>query len=236
MDKQINKMSSENAFLKLKLILNESQCHKLLHIFNDKKISSKILFVMLGKGTVNNTILNVLGIKSQKKEIITILIEKEKANETLDFITEELHLDKPGKGIAYITNIKNAQQSLYKKEVLNASQEMEENSMYKKLTVIINRGKAEDVMDIARNSGVKGGTILHGRGSGSDETVRLFGMEIEPEKELILIITSSKIIDKVIADLHEELQLDVPGNGIIFVEDLVDVRGLFDEHEKNEYD
>ncbi len=234
MDKQTNEVARENSFLKLKLILNESQCHKLLHIFNDKKIANKILFVMLGKGTVNNTILNVLGIKNQKKEIITILIEKEKANETLDFITEELHLDKPGKGIAYITNIKNAQQSLFKKDVLSSSKEMEGNSMYKKLTVIVNRGMAEDVMDIARNSGVKGGTILHGRGSGSDEIVKLFGMVIEPEKELILIVTSSEIIDKVIDNLHEGLQLDIPGNGIIFVEDLLDVRGLFDEHEKNE--
>lgn len=234
MDKQTNEVARENSFLKLKLILSESQCHKLLHIFNDKKIANQILFVMLGKGTVNNSILNVLGIKNQKKEIITILIEKEKANETLDFITEELHLDKPGKGIAYITNIKNAQQSLFKKDVLSASQEMEGNSMYKKLTVIVNRGMAEDVMDIARNSGVKGGTILHGRGSGSDETVKLFGMEIEPEKELILIVTSSEIIDKVIDNLHEGLQLDIPGNGIIFVEDLLDVRGLLDEHEKNE--
>lgn len=233
MDKQINEMARENTFLKLKLILNESQCHKLLHIFNDKKITNKVLFVMLGKGTVKSTILNALGIKSQKKEIITILIEKEKANETLDFITEELHLDKPGQGIAYMTNTKNAQQSLFKEDVLNASKKMEGNSMYKKLTVIVNRGKAEDVMDIARNSGVMGGTILHGRGSGSDETVRLFGMEIEPEKELILIITSNEIIDKVIANLHEGLQLDVRGNGIMFVEDLVDVRGLFDEHEKN---
>lgn len=233
MDKQINEMARENSLLKLKLILNESQCHKLLHIFNDKKIANKILFVMLGKGTVKSTILNVLGIKSQKKEIITILIEKEKANETLEFITEELHLDKPGQGIAYMINTKNAQQSLFKEDVLNASKKMEGNSMYKKLTVIVNRGKAEDVMEIARNSGVMGGTILHGRGSGSDETVRLFGMEIEPEKELILIITSNEIIDKVIANLHEGLQLDVRGNGIMFVEDLVDVRGLFDEHEKN---
>ena len=30
--------------------------------------------------------------------------------------------------------------------------------MYKKLTVIVNRGMAEDVMEIARKSGVTGGT------------------------------------------------------------------------------
>lgn len=234
MDIQTSKTARENNFLKLKLILNENQCHKLLHIFNDKKISGKILFVVLARGTVKNTILNALGIKSEKKEVITILVEKEKANETLDFITEELHLDKPGHGIAYMTNAKNAKQELVKEGDLNIRQEMEGNSMYKKLTVVVNRGKAEDVMDIARDSGVKGGTILHGRGSGSDETVRLFGMEIEPEKELVLIITSSKIIDKVIDNLHQGLQLDIRGNGIMFVEDLVDVRGLFDEYEKNE--
>ena len=124
MDKQINEMARKNSLLKLNLILSESQCHKLLHVFNDKKIASRILFVMLGKGTVKSTILNVLGIKSQKKEIITMLIEKEKANETLDFITEELHLDKPGQGIAYMTNTKNAQQSLFKEDVLNASKKM----------------------------------------------------------------------------------------------------------------
>lgn len=233
MDKQISEMTHKNPFLNLTLILNEHQCDKLLHVFSDRKVSSKVLFVMLGKGTVKSTVLNIFGIKSQKKEMITILIEKEKANETLDIITEELHLDKPGHGIAYMTNTKTAQQILFKEEVLKASQEMEGNIMYKKLTVIVNRGNAEDVMDIARKSGVKGGTILHGRGSGSDKSVKLFGIEIEPEKELIMIITPNDIIDKVVSNLHEGLKLDVRGNGIMFVEDLVDVRGLFDEHEKN---
>jgi nitrogen regulatory protein PII len=105
--------------------------------------------------------------------------------------------------------------------------------MFKKLTVVVNRGMAEDVMDIARKSGVKGGTILNGRGTGSEVTAKLFGMEIEPEKELVMILLKSDLLDKVVNDLYQELQLGIPGNGILFVEPILDVRGLFDTHRNN---
>jgi nitrogen regulatory protein PII len=98
--------------------------------------------------------------------------------------------------------------------------------MYKKLTVIVNRGMAEDVMEIARKSGVTGGTILHGRGAGSDFAAKFLGMEIEPEKELVIILMQGDLIDKVVSDLYAELKMDVPGNGILFVEPVLDVRGI----------
>lgn len=107
--------------------------------------------------------------------------------------------------------------------------------MYKKLTVIVNRGMAEDVMEIARKSGVTGGTIMHGRGTGSEYTEKLFGIEIEPEKELVMILMPSELVEKVVSDIYQELNLENPGNGILFVEPVVEVRGLLkaDKH-KNE--
>lgn len=105
--------------------------------------------------------------------------------------------------------------------------------MFKKLTVVVDRGMAEDVMDIARKSGVKGGTILHGRGTGSEFNAKFFGMEIEPEKELVMILMPSDLIDKVVNDLFQELKLGIPGNGILFVEPILDVRGLFESHRNN---
>jgi nitrogen regulatory protein PII len=110
---------------------------------------------------------------------------------------------------------------------------MEGESMFKKLTVVVNRGMAEDVMDIARKSGVNGGTIIHGRGTGSEFTTKFFGMDIEPEKELVMILMPSDLIGKVVNDLFQELQLGIPGNGILFVEPIEEVRGLFDSHLNN---
>lgn len=232
MDKQRKELTIEHPFLIMTLILSEHQCQKFVRIAKEKDIRGGI--VLLGKGTVKSTILNLLGIKSQKKEVINILLEKEKAKEMLDFFTEKFQLYEPGHGIVYTTPVIIAGQIINNKQgTWNTVQGMEGESMFKKLTIIVNRGMGKDVMDIARKSGVKGGTIMHGRGTGSEFTVKLLGMEIEPEKELVMILMPSDLIDKVVDDLFQELQLDIPGNGILFVEPIMEVRGLFDSHRNN---
>jgi len=226
MDKQISEPVIEHQFLKMTLILSENQCHRFAHIAKEKDIRSVI--IILGKGTVKSTALNLLGIKSQRKEIVNIILEKEKAKEMLDYFTKELKLHEPGHGIIYTTPVITAGQIIHNRQEAswNTVQGMEEKSMFKKLTVVVNRGMAEDVMDIARKSGAKGGTIIHGRGTGSDFVEKCFGMEIEPEKELVIILMPSDLVGQVVKNLYQELQLDVAGNGILFVEPVLEVRGL----------
>ncbi|MFA5229514.1 MAG: P-II family nitrogen regulator [Candidatus Paceibacterota bacterium] len=232
MDKQMKEPYIEQQFQILSLILSEHHCQKFVRISKVKGISDGI--IVLGKGTVKNATLNLLGIKSQKKEVINILLEKERAKDVLDYFTKELQLHEPGNGIAYTAPVIIAGQIINNKQgTWNTVHGMEGESMFKKLTVVVNRGMAEDVMDIARKSGVKGGTILHGRGTGSEVKAKLFGMEIEPEKELVMILLKSDLLDKVVNDLYQELQLGIPGNGILFVEPILDVRGLFDTYRNN---
>ncbi|MGI5978846.1 MAG: P-II family nitrogen regulator [Oscillospiraceae bacterium] len=234
MDKQMNELDIEKPFLIMTLILNEHQCHHFVHIIKEKNIHSGI--IILGRGTVKSAALNLFGIKSEKKEVINILLEEAKANEILDLFAKELQLHEPDHGIAYTTPVMIAGQIINKKQrTWNTEHGMEDESMFKKLTVVVNRGMADDVMDIARKSGVKGGTILHGRGTGSEDHARCFGMEIEPEKELVMILLKSELIDKVVTDLYQALKLDVPGNGILFVEPVLDVRGLFDSHRSHSH-
>ncbi|NMA24130.1 MAG: P-II family nitrogen regulator [Clostridiales bacterium] len=225
-------MSAEQPYMIMTLILDEHRCHRFARVAKERDIRGGI--IILGKGTVKSATLNLLGIKSQKKEIVNILFEKEKAKEALDFFTKELQLDLQGHGIAYTTPVIIASQIINKKQsVWDAVQGMEEESMYKKMTVIVNRGMADDVMSIARKSGVKGGTIMHGRGTGAEFTAKLLGMEIEPEKEIVMILMPNELMDKVANALFQELQLDKPGNGILFVEPVIEVRGLFDAHRNN---
>lgn len=232
MDKQTKEQAALGSSLILTLILDEHQSQRFIRIAKDKGIRDGI--IVLGRGTVASAVLNLLGIKSQKKEIISILLEREQSEEALDFFTRELQLDKPGHGIAYTSPVTVASQIADKvQDTLSATQGVEGESMFKKLTVVVNRGMAEDVMEIARRSGVRGGTIMHGRGTGLESTIKLFGMEIEPEKELVMILMPSNLVDKVVSDLSSELKMDLPGNGILFVESVVDVRGLFESHHNN---
>jgi len=219
----------------LTLILNENQCHRCVHLA--KEMGIRGVMVTIGRGTVNNAVLNMLGIKSQKKEIIYFLLESGKAKELLDYFTKKLQLDKPGHGIAFTSPV-NIASGTYGREMLNelfgnSTMNAEDMDMFKKLTVIVDRGMAEDVMDIARKAGVRGGTILHGRGAGTEIATKLFGIEIEPEKELVIMLVPNDLIDRVIDELTEELQLNKPGKGILFVEPILETRGLIEMHKKD---
>ena len=235
MDNQMEAQMINNSLQMLTLILNESQCHKCVRLAKEKGISG--VMVTIGRGTVDSSILNLLGIKSQKKEIAKFLLKKHKAEEMLVYFTEKLQLNKPGHGIAFTSPVLFAaglhDQEAGKEIAKSITQSMEEKSMYKKLTVIVDRGMAEEVMDIARKAGVRGGTILHGRGAGAEIATKLFGIEIEPEKELVIILTHDNLVEKVVHELYSELRLDEPGKGILFVEPILETRGLVEMNNQN---
>lgn len=215
----------------LTLILSESNSHKCARLAKEKGIRSGM--AMIGRGTVNSSVLNLLGIKNQKREIVNFLLEKERVQEVLDYFDEGLRLKNPGHGIAYITPATHAvglpvRERDKTRNNENREQGTEGEIMFRKLTVIVDRGMADDVMDIAREAGVRGGTILHGRGAGAEIATKLFGVEIEPEKELVIILTPDSLIDNVVQALSRGLDLDKPGKGILFVEPILETRGLFE--------
>ncbi len=227
MNNQMCECIDDKDFLIMTLILNDGQCQKLVQITKENGVCCGI--IMLGRGTVKSIALNILGIRSQKKILVNILLEKSKAEAMLDILTDGLQLNRQGHGIVYTSPVVTAGQILNDKQAnRKESKVSEEDSMFKKLTVIVNRGMAEEVIDIARKAGAKGGTILHGRGTGSEFAEKLFGMEIEPEKELVIILMPSELIEKTVKDLNDELKLDAAGNGILFVEPITDVRGLLE--------
>ena len=65
--------------------------------------------------------------------------------------------------------------------------------MFELIVCIINRGFSDTVMTAARGSGARGGTILHAKGTGSHEAERFFGITIQPEKEIVLILVPKEI-------------------------------------------
>jgi nitrogen regulatory protein PII len=219
----------KNNFQLLTLVLSENQSHKCVRFIREKDVLGGT--TIIGRGTVSGTLLNLLGIKSQRKDVIHFLLKEEKSEEILDYFDEVLHLSKPGNGIAYTTPIISVvglpgQETNHEQVVTNNAQCLEGQCMFKKLTVIVDRGLSSDVMDIALKAGVRGGTILHGRGAGAELATNLFGVEIEPEKELVIILLPDSLVDKVVQALTKDLQLHETGKGILFVEPILDTRGL----------
>ena len=60
------------------------------------------------------------------------------------------------------------------------------------ILAICNTGFADEVMEVAKTAGAKGGTILHGRGSVQKDALQFLSITIEPEKEVVIIIAGSE--------------------------------------------
>lgn len=103
--------------------------------------------------------------------------------------------------------------------------------MYQAIFTIVDKGNAEHVIDAAVAAGSRGGTIINGRGSGVHETARMFGFEIEPEKEVVLVLALRQDSENIVTSIHDSMDLDKPGTGIIFVQDVARVRGVYTPNE-----
>ena len=97
---------------------------------------------------------------------------------------------------------------------------------YEVIFAIVNSGYAEEAMDVAREQGVRGGTILHARGVAKEKEAAFFGITIHPEKEILMMVVEKDIRDKVLNALYKEMGMGKKAQGIAFSLPVSDVAGL----------
>ena len=91
---------------------------------------------------------------------------------------------------------------------------------------IVNSGFAEDVMEIAREQGARGGTILNARGVAREEAAAFFGITIHSEKEILMMVVEKDIRDNVLNAIYKEMGMAKAAQGIAFSLPVSDVAGL----------
>ena len=91
---------------------------------------------------------------------------------------------------------------------------------------IVNAGYAEDVMDVAREQGARGGTILNARGVVNEEAASFFGITLHQDKEILMMVGEKGIRDKVLNAIYKEMGMAKKAKGIAFSLPVSDVAGL----------
>jgi nitrogen regulatory protein PII len=184
--------------------------------------------VFNGKGTVNIRILEYLGLTDIRKEIVWMVADQKTARKTLEILDKEFRFEKPNHGIAFTTSVSSVIGASRAHNEIIEEESGENRKMYQVITVIVEKGQAENVIDAAIKAGSKGGTIINARGSGLHETSKLFAMDIEPEKEIVMILAENAQAESIVSSIREATQIDEPGRGIIFVQDVSRVYGLYE--------
>lgn len=106
-----------------------------------------------------------------------------------------------------------------KKSIITSHLTEEINIQHDCIMVVVNRGFAEKVVEVARQSGAKGATIIHGRGTDEQQEVLLpiLNIELQPEKEIVLLITVTHVSEAVADSLLGDIQLVQDGEAAVFM-------------------
>ena len=91
---------------------------------------------------------------------------------------------------------------------------------------IVNSGFAEEAMDVAREQGVRGGTILNARGVAREKEATFFGITVHAEKEILMMVVEKDIRDNVLNALYSRMGMANKAQGIAFSLPVSDVAGL----------
>lgn len=97
---------------------------------------------------------------------------------------------------------------------------------YELVLVIVNDGYSDQVMEVAKENGVRGGTIINALGTASEEAQKLFNIVIQPKKEVVLMVIDKSIKNNLLHVLYQKIGLKTPGQGIAFTLPIDEAVGL----------
>ena len=92
--------------------------------------------------------------------------------------------------------------------------------------VIVNSGYADEAMRVAREQGVRGGTILGARGVVNEDAAAFYGITLHADKEILMMVVEKEIRDRVLNAIYKELDMSKKAKGIAFALPVSDVAGL----------
>lgn len=207
------------------IILNYGLGSKIMQTARKHGISGGTVF--LGKGTVKSRLLDFLALSDVRKEIVLMVSGKSAVNDVMKLLNDKFEFEKPGHGVAFTVSVNDIIGARNCERSAGEEKRGADNKMYEVITVVVDKGRAENVIEVATEAGSKGGTIINARGSGIHETMKLFSMDIEPEKEIVMILSEKETTDTIVSSIRGQLKIDEPGNGIIFTVDVNKAYGLY---------
>lgn len=184
-----------------------------------------LIYVINGMGTANSKILDMLGLDSEEKGILLGIDNKEYIEEMKEVIRKELHLEKPGNGILFTLPISRTC-SLYKLENRGDIVENQCEATHDLFMTIMNQGYSDDVMTAVKKAGARGGTVIRARRIDMQEAIKLFGISVQKEKEILLVLVPRAIEKQILQAIKPFCGLQAGAKGITFTLAANNVVGL----------
>lgn len=184
--------------------------------------------ILRGKGTVSKRLLRLLGLEEQTKAIFLVVTPENATDGLHAEVNRVISLKKRGHGLMLTLGLRRARGLIDMQEGprIPCVKGGRETMSHELMMVVVNKGLALDVVETAREAGASGATVLHARGSGAHTREKFFNLNIDPEKEIVMMVVSEDVAAAVANAVDEAFKLDRPNSGILFSLPIDAVSGL----------
>ena len=206
------------------LIIDWAKLKPVLQIFAEKNI--RFSFLTKASGTANSEILHLLGIGASDKALILCLEEDEVVPALMKGVRKKIGYQNAGAGIAFtvpLSGINNLILQIFKGDAREIPQQSEKEGLKMKTEIthdliisILNRGYSDDFMNTAREAGAGGGTVFNARSMAAAGAVKFFGISVQDEKEVIIILTKRDKKAPIMQAIGSSFGFNSKAQGIMF--------------------
>jgi nitrogen regulatory protein PII len=236
----------DNCSISLKIlffIIDWDKTKLVSGVFKDAQCP--IVFMSKGTGTARSEMLDILGLGSTDKALILCMVRGGETPPLIKAVRGRLGSKGAGAGIAFTTPLsalnapvmraflelekenleKKGEDPMEKMEKMEKKQEMEEKEKSEKkafeikndlIVSILNHGYSDEFMAKAREAGARGGTIINARGIFEKKAKKFFGISIQDEKEIILILADREKKVPIMQAVSASFGAATKAEGIIF--------------------
>lgn len=215
----------------LLLIATQKLADKATELF--KEMDVPVQHRLGAKGTASSEIMDTLGFGSIDKVLLCSMVPCSFGNEMLEQLHSKLRLDAVNSGIAFTIPLTGATNLLVR--MMNGIGEQNEqrkdedtvtNSNYTLVAAIVDRGFSGDVMEAAKKAGAGGGTVLHSRSIESEAATTFWGMSVQEEKEIVLILAKHESKKEIMRAISETCGMQSKAKGLVMSLPIDSVMGI----------
>ena len=213
-------------------ILNRDRCTAMEEVFQSLRLP--LALTMMCRGTATTEHLSLYGLLPTQKALLTTVADGEQTRRLMRAAKLKLFIDIPGNGIMMSVPIKSiggGRTMAYLTDRQNPGGEKPALQFdHELIYVILNEGCSDLVMAAARSAGATGGTVLHGKGTGS-QNKKFYNVSIAAEQEVILMVAPSDRKAAIMQSVLHHAGPDSDAGAVLFSLPVSEVAGfgLLDE-------
>lgn len=188
-------------------------------IFSSRNVYYNLL--TLGFGTASKKILSFFGFGETEKDVIFSYMSYDRSQTLLKELEGFFGAKRTGYGVAFTVPMDAAadtacQMGLDGTDEYKRGGASMENYQHDLIVVITTQGYVDDVMEIAKDCGATGGTVLRARGVGAKEAEKFFGITVQPEKDMIFIVIKKELRSEMMRSIIESKGPHTDARGVVF--------------------